>query len=96
MTVPHNCPEQSELKKYCNQQQIISHGAAMPASIAQHLISFLTTADEMVVDPFGGSMTTAAQAEKLKRRWITTEKVGQYCKGGESRFFDAPGFQSFI
>lgn len=96
MTVPHNCPEQSELKKYCNQKHIISHGAAMPASIAQHLISFLTTDDEMVVDPFGGSMTTAAQAEKLNRRWITTEKVGQYCKGGESRFFDAPGFQSFI
>ncbi|MEO8426427.1 MAG: DNA methyltransferase [Verrucomicrobiota bacterium] len=42
-------------------------------SEAEHWIEKLCTPDGIVCDPFLGSGTTAAAAEKLKRRWIGFE-----------------------
>jgi len=35
-------------------------------------------AGDVVLDPFAGSNTTGAAAEKLKRRWISIEPNAQY------------------
>jgi DNA modification methylase len=39
-----------------------------------------------VLDPFAGSNTTGAVAERLGRRWIAVEKVEAYLRGSRFRF----------
>lgn len=41
--------------------------------LLEQIISFVTAEGDLVMDPFGGSGTTAAVAEKLGRRWITCD-----------------------
>lgn len=40
----------------------------------------------MVLDPFGGSNTTGAVAEKLERRWLCFEVVRDYLRASKFRF----------
>jgi site-specific DNA-methyltransferase (cytosine-N4-specific) len=46
----------------------------------------LTEPNDLVFDPFGGSLTTGAVAEKLERRWMAGEAVEEYLKAGTFRF----------
>lgn len=46
----------------------------------------LTEPNDLIVDPFSGSLTTGAVAEKLERRWICGEAVETYLKAGTFRF----------
>jgi hypothetical protein len=46
----------------------------------------LTEPGDLVLDPFAGSNTTGAVAEKLGRRWIAIEKDPTYAKDSELRF----------
>jgi site-specific DNA-methyltransferase (cytosine-N4-specific) len=39
-----------------------------------------------VLDPFAGSNTTGAVAERLGRRWLAVEKDQHYAKDSELRF----------
>jgi adenine-specific DNA-methyltransferase len=41
--------------------------------LLEQIIAFVTGECDLVMDPFGGSGTTAAVAEKLRRRWITCD-----------------------
>ena len=41
-------------------------------------IKFLTDEDDLVLDPFAGSNTTGAAAERLRRRWISIEAQSDY------------------
>ena len=41
----------------------------MHAGIVEFFIKFLSKEGELVMDPFAGSNTTGAVAERLKRRW---------------------------
>ena len=68
----------------------------MPLALAKKYIAFLTMPDDLVVDPFGGSLTTAKACEELGRSWITTELMGQYLVGGASRFHGANGFKDYM
>lgn len=38
-----------------------------------------------MLDPFGGTMTTAAMAKKMGRKYITIECDKEYCKYGKER-----------
>jgi DNA modification methylase len=49
----------------------------------------LTEPNDLVVDPFGGSLTTGAVAEKLERRWLAGEAVEEYLKAGTFRFIES-------
>ena len=64
----------------------------MPLSLATFLVEFLSEPDDLIVDPFGGSFTTARAAERLGRRWLSTETMVEYVLGSASRFVDAAGF----
>lgn len=64
----------------------------MPLKLASFLVEFLSEPDDLVADPFGGSFTTAKAAERLGRRWLSTECMLEYVLGGALRFQDAPGF----
>jgi site-specific DNA-methyltransferase (cytosine-N4-specific) len=46
----------------------------------------LTDEGDFVLDPFAGSNTTGAEAENLKRRWISIEPRDEYIKGSMGRF----------
>lgn len=62
------------------------HPARFPAELPRFFIEFLTQADDVVLDPFAGSNTTGAVAERLKRRWISIERDAQYAADSELRF----------
>jgi DNA modification methylase len=70
----------------CRENGLPIHPARMPSELARKMISFLTDEDDLVVDPFGGSGTTARAAEDLGRRWITTEMCREYVEGSKLRF----------
>ncbi|HVC98149.1 MAG TPA: site-specific DNA-methyltransferase [Pirellulales bacterium] len=62
------------------------HPARFPAELPRFFIQFLTDPGDMVLDPFAGSNTTGAVAEKLGRRWIAVEKDRTYLDDSELRF----------
>lgn len=90
------CSGQRLYRKHAQERGFPAHGATMPMKLAAFLIEFLSEPGDIVADPFGGSLTTAAAAERLGRRWLTTEKIAEYVIGGSVRFKDADGFQMNI
>jgi site-specific DNA-methyltransferase (cytosine-N4-specific) len=62
------------------------HPARFPAELPRFFIQFLTEPGELVLDPFAGSNTTGAIAEKLGRKWIAIEKDRHYAKDSQLRF----------
>jgi len=62
------------------------HPARFPAALPEFFIKLLTDAGDLVLDPFAGSNTTGAVAEKLQRRWIAIENVEAYLEASKFRF----------
>jgi site-specific DNA-methyltransferase (cytosine-N4-specific) len=89
LTFPHNCPSQSEYKARARELGLQPHGAPYPLALAIFLIRFLSAEGDLVVDPFGGSLTTGLAAEIENRRWILTECMFEYLRGGGERFSPA-------
>lgn len=73
-------------QEYCRDNQIEFHPARMPIDLPEFFINFLTDVDDIILDPFGGSNTTGAAAEKLNRYWIAVEPTPHYIKGSLGRF----------
>ncbi len=55
---------------FCRQNNLLLHPARMSEQLPEFFINFLTNRNDTVLDPFSGSNTTGAVAEKLNRRWI--------------------------
>ena len=53
----------------------------MPIEVAEFFIKFLTNPGDLVLDPFAGSNTTGAAAERLHRTWLAVEPQAEYAKG---------------
>jgi site-specific DNA-methyltransferase (cytosine-N4-specific) len=70
----------------CKEQGSKPHPARFPAALPQFFIQLLTTYGDIVLDPFAGSNTTGAVAEKLERRWIAVEMVEPYLEASKLRF----------
>ena len=68
----------------CKEEGVKIHPARFPAALPEFFIKLLTEEGDLVLDPFAGSNTTGAVAEKLQRRWIAVENVEAYL--GPSRF----------
>jgi len=71
---------------YCRKNKIRLHPARMPAGLPQFFIEFLTKPGDLVIDPFAGSNTTGAVAERLGRRWIAVEPEPDFVQGSRGRF----------
>lgn len=93
LSIGHACRDQREYKDMARAAGLPAHGAPMPLKLASFLIEFLTQPGEVVADPCGGSFTTAKAAERLGRRWLSTECMVEYVLGSAYRFQNAPGFQ---
>lgn len=89
----HRCPAQTAYKRDAKARGLPVHGAPMPLKLASFLIEFLSEPGDLIADPFGGSFTTADAAERLGRRWLSTECMIEYVLGGSTRFVRAPGFR---
>jgi site-specific DNA-methyltransferase (adenine-specific) len=64
----------------------IKHPAKFPELLAaDHIVSW-SNEDDLCFDPFGGSMTTAEQAEKLSRRWVSCEISTEFFEESLKRF----------
>lgn len=70
----------------CKEAGIPIHPARFPAALPEFFIKLLTDDGDVVVDPFAGSNTAGAVAEKLGRRWIGMELDEQYLEASKFRF----------
>jgi site-specific DNA-methyltransferase (cytosine-N4-specific) len=65
---------------------LVVHPARFPAAMPEFFIKLCTEENDIVFDPFAGSNTAGATAEKLNRRWIASELNDEYVRGGQYRF----------
>ncbi|MCW5829413.1 MAG: site-specific DNA-methyltransferase [Deltaproteobacteria bacterium] len=72
--------------KACREAGLKVHPARFPPALPNFFIKLLTNPSDLVLDPFAGSNTTGAVAEKLGRRWIAFELNEEYLKGSRFRF----------
>lgn len=84
-----NTASSDDYLRYCRANKLLPHPARMPIALPEFFIKFLTNPRNLVLDPFGGSNTTGAAAEKLKRRWLTIEADENYIQGSRGRFEDS-------
>jgi len=64
----------------------IRHPARFPLALPSFFIQLLSKPGQLVVDPFGGTGTTALAAELLGRRWLSTELNERYASIVPERF----------
>jgi DNA modification methylase len=81
-----NTQASSDYLNYCRAHEMQPHPARMPSGLAEFFIKFLTKPKRLVLDPFAGSNTTGAAAEKLGRRWLAIEANESYLEGSRGRF----------
>lgn len=81
-----NTQASSDYLNYCRENNFHPHPARMPGGLAEFFIKFLTKPNMLVLDPFAGSNTTGAAAERLGRRWLAIEPNESYLEGSRGRF----------
>lgn len=70
----------------CKEANLPIHPARFPAALPEFFLRLLTEPGDIVLDPFAGSNTMGAVAEKLQRRWLAIENVEAYLVGSKFRF----------
>ena len=71
---------------FCRANGLELHPARMQSKLADFFVRFLTSPQDLVLDPFAGSNTTGAVAESLRRRWVAVEANDEYINGSVGRF----------
>lgn len=61
------------------------HPAPFPLELPKRIIKMWSFIQDVILDPFMGSGTTAVAAKELKRNYIGIETHSQYCKIAEER-----------
>jgi DNA modification methylase len=64
------------------------HKAEKPLELIMKLVHCSSNEEDVVLDPFLGSGTTAVACEKLRRRWIGIEIEEEFCKVAKKRLED--------
>ena len=75
---------QSEYEKH-REHDVIFHPAVKPIKLIRYLVRLITPPDGIVLDPFFGTGTAGAAAEKEGFRWIGIEMNEGYCKIAKKR-----------
>ena len=79
-----NTNSNDEFFKLCRERDI-AHPARFPEKLAEFFILAGTNNNDIVLDPFSGSGTTAVVAAKKGRRWIGIDANADYCQLAEAR-----------
>jgi site-specific DNA-methyltransferase (cytosine-N4-specific) len=82
-----NNESNSEYIRRCMDEGLKPHPARFPSALPEFFIKLLTGPGDIVLDPFAGSNTTGAVAERLKRRWLACEVEPRYVDTSRLRFF---------
>ena len=61
------------------------HSTQKPLAMLERIIAISSHIGDLVLDPFAGTMTTAAAAKKLGRHYIMIERNETYCNYGHER-----------
>lgn len=92
--IPSNVLEASNTGSYtayrdaCRRLGVPIHPARMQSEVADFFVRFLSDPGDLVFDPFAGSNTTGAAAERHGRRWLAVETDLDYLRGSTGRFED--------
>lgn len=70
----------------CKANNIKMHPARYPETLPSFFVNFLTSENDLILDPFAGSNTTGYVAEKLNRRWIAIDQIEEYIEASKFRF----------
>lgn len=76
------CQGEERLKD-CNGNKL--HSAQKPEELLLRIIAISSQIEDVVLDPFGGTMTTAAVAKRLGRHYICIDNNKTYCTYGQER-----------
>jgi site-specific DNA-methyltransferase (cytosine-N4-specific) len=71
---------------YCKKNNFPLNPSRMNPKLPEFFINFLTDPGDIVFDPFAGSNTTGAMAEKLGRKWLSVEIEHSYIEGSYGWF----------
>jgi DNA modification methylase len=74
--------------KLAAEHELKVHPARFPVQLPEWFIRMLTDEGDVVLDPFGGSMTTGWAAERLGRAWLGFELDAKYVEASKFRFYD--------
>jgi site-specific DNA-methyltransferase (cytosine-N4-specific) len=80
-------------RERCRETGLPEHPAMFPDAVPERGILLTTDIGDVVYDPMAGSGKTAEVAERLGRRWITSEKALAYVLGESFRFEQLPSFR---
>lgn len=67
----------------------VGHPSQKPENLIERIILSSSQPDDLVLDPFLGSGTTAVVAKKLHRQWIGIEKSGEYVELARKRILNS-------
>ena len=81
-----NSTSNDQYMKQCRAEGLPIHPARFPEDICSLAIRLTTDEGDLCGDFLSGSNVLGATAEKLNRRWISTEKSLLYGAGGRHRF----------
>ncbi len=70
----------------CKEAGLTIHPARFPSALPEFFIKMLTDEGDVVIDPFAGSNTTGAVAERLRRRWLAFDLADEYIVASKFRF----------
>ena len=74
----------------------VDYATQKPEKLLERIIKASSNENSIVADFFGGSGTTAAVAEKLGRRWITSDLGKPACMIMRKRLIDIPDCKPFL
>lgn len=89
LTIP-NSESNGFYLRACKLAGATAHPARFPEGLPEFFIKMLTDPGDLVIDFFAGSNTTGAVAERLGRRWLSSELNRSYVAASALRFVDDP------
>lgn len=82
LLVAANTASNTPYLRRCRDAGIEPHPARFPEALPEFAIRLTTDPGDIVLDPFAGSCTTAAVAQRLGRRFIVADRSRRYLDGG--------------
>ena len=81
-----NTESNSHYIQACKRDGLPVHPARFPAALPEFFVKLCSRENDLILDPFAGSGTVGAVAERLNRRWVTVERILEYALGSVHRF----------
>lgn len=92
--VPGNVWEFPRVRYKMNEYE--NHPSQKPEALLNRIIRASSNIDDLILDPFAGTFTTAKVADTLHRKSISIEKQDIYFKIGLRRIFNIDGYSGII